>query len=231
MALPRQIFIHCRFEPAIFYSENQEPSFSLRLRISFKYERWLRKLNGEFRLLRTYPISADSSASFNIIPPSALFSSPPFSFIWFLDSELSSLNLENSVHVDLAYYIGQILADMANLRSFLGFHAVVDVNVVSQETVYEPQNSILIFDAVEEGDVVVRPRGGVSTCAIPELKKNGRLLRAAKGSYGDCAICLENLSGAVKVTELNCSHLFHEKCIFQWLGYKNSCPLCRKEIN
>lgn len=40
-----------------------------------------------------------------------------------------------------------------------------------------------------------------------------------------CSICLEKLN-INKVIKLKCNHLFHEKCIQQWLSIKNICPLC-----
>ena len=40
-----------------------------------------------------------------------------------------------------------------------------------------------------------------------------------------CSICLENLN-KYRVIKLKCNHLYHEKCIQQWLNIKNICPLC-----
>ena len=42
---------------------------------------------------------------------------------------------------------------------------------------------------------------------------------------GHCPICLEALSDAV--LQMPCSHLFHLECLTQWLGTRNSCPVCR----
>ncbi len=35
------------------------------------------------------------------------------------------------------------------------------------------------------------------------------------------------LSGSENVIELNCGHIFHKGCIYEWLRYGDSCPLCR----
>ncbi|RYR09900.1 hypothetical protein Ahy_B05g078337 isoform A [Arachis hypogaea] len=54
----------------------------------------------------------------------------------------------------------------------------------------------------------------------------------------ECAICLEkfghgNEDSSVEVVRTNCSHVFHDHCMFRWLrGCSNcqspySCPLCR----
>lgn len=40
-----------------------------------------------------------------------------------------------------------------------------------------------------------------------------------------CSICLEKLNQN-RVIKLRCNHLYHEKCIEQWLSIKKICPLC-----
>ncbi|CAG9322713.1 unnamed protein product [Blepharisma stoltei] len=45
-----------------------------------------------------------------------------------------------------------------------------------------------------------------------------------------CAICLEVFSVGQKIGALiGCQHIFHESCLNKWLGYKEVCPICRKE--
>ena len=46
-------------------------------------------------------------------------------------------------------------------------------------------------------------------------------------SYDICAICIENYEPKEKVSILfNCKHMYHEKCIDDWLVSSNKCPLC-----
>ncbi|KAJ1298275.1 hypothetical protein BS78_01G441000 [Paspalum vaginatum] len=51
------------------------------------------------------------------------------------------------------------------------------------------------------------------------------------GSRGECAICLQDFHAEdldkIRVMPMPCSHAFHEKCIFEWLGRNGVCPLCR----
>ncbi|OQR80850.1 hypothetical protein ACHHYP_20853 [Achlya hypogyna] len=47
-----------------------------------------------------------------------------------------------------------------------------------------------------------------------------------------CAICLDHFQAAElidghKVVQLPCSHIFHQRCVGQWLRTKKTCPLCR----
>ena len=50
---------------------------------------------------------------------------------------------------------------------------------------------------------------------------------------GGCSICLENFNKKSKVSITICKHVFHYKCIKDWL-YKNAanpkCPNCNKEV-
>jgi hypothetical protein len=43
-----------------------------------------------------------------------------------------------------------------------------------------------------------------------------------------CSICLLELKKHEKT--LDCQHIFHKKCIDEWISNNNTCPLCRKII-
>ena len=69
------------------------------------------------------------------------------------------------------------------------------------------------------------------------LQKKERILEQIKeieDKYNDmlqseCNICAEVLSSPV--LETNCQNLFCGKCLFKWLERKNTCPLCRSDID
>lgn len=50
----------------------------------------------------------------------------------------------------------------------------------------------------------------------------------------ECSICLIEFEIGEKVSLLHCKHLYHKKCIKQWLKKPSTepftCPLCRKKI-
>ena len=46
-------------------------------------------------------------------------------------------------------------------------------------------------------------------------------------SYEECSVCLEQFITEEEVVSLQCSHIFHEKCITLWFQKQYSCPLCR----
>jgi Ring finger domain len=47
----------------------------------------------------------------------------------------------------------------------------------------------------------------------------------------ECAVCLGALNGGEMVMRMPiCSHVYHERCICQWLLQEPSCPLCRSPV-
>lgn len=46
----------------------------------------------------------------------------------------------------------------------------------------------------------------------------------------ECAICLNPFCKGSKVNTLQCSHLFHRKCIKPWLRQRGTCPQCREPV-
>lgn len=48
--------------------------------------------------------------------------------------------------------------------------------------------------------------------------------------YPECCICLAKYREKEEVRQLPCSHMFHLKCVDQWLRIISCCPLCKQEI-
>ena len=46
-----------------------------------------------------------------------------------------------------------------------------------------------------------------------------------------CLICLEEYVNNDNVIYLPCFHIFHKKCITQWIKKQANCPLCKININ
>ena len=49
-------------------------------------------------------------------------------------------------------------------------------------------------------------------------------------SNRECCICFEEHTIGEKVCRLPCAHIFHVKCIHQWLTKHCTCPICRYEV-
>lgn len=53
-----------------------------------------------------------------------------------------------------------------------------------------------------------------------------KVLFPKKPAYGSCTICQSD----GLCTTLECGHVFHEKCINEWLKNSNTCPNCRCQV-
>lgn len=66
------------------------------------------------------------------------------------------------------------------------------------------------------------------------LDKNSRLFDPAKDQVEECAICITKFSegDSSLIAELNChnKHIFHLKCIQNWVKLNDVCPICRTPI-
>lgn len=61
-------------------------------------------------------------------------------------------------------------------------------------------------------------------------KLNYSLSYKWNGEACDCSICLEEIKKNTVIKQLKCLHIYHVKCIDDWLLIKSRCPLCNAEI-
>ncbi|XP_012936052.1 RING finger protein 24 [Aplysia californica] len=45
-----------------------------------------------------------------------------------------------------------------------------------------------------------------------------------------CPVCLEDFIPKEKIAVCDCKHVFHSKCLLQWLEHRNNCPLCKAPV-
>lgn len=50
------------------------------------------------------------------------------------------------------------------------------------------------------------------------------------GEQMRCVVCLDDFGDGDDLKTLPCLHIFHQKCIEQWLRTDNSCPICKTPI-
>lgn len=99
------------------------------------------------------------------------------------------------------------------------FHMDVDVSLLVDQL---PVGVSIVEESEdEEEEETNRP------ASIDELER----VEVEGSTELSCCICLEGFPPCSEATRLPCSHLFHGRCIQQWLTKCNSCPLCRSEIN
>lgn len=60
--------------------------------------------------------------------------------------------------------------------------------------------------------------------------KNKDKFQDALTDDNECSICLGKYKITDKIKELPCRHIFHKKCIKNWLERSDKCPLCQFDI-
>ncbi|KAM0063508.1 putative transcription factor C2H2 family [Helianthus debilis subsp. tardiflorus] len=74
---------------------------------------------------------------------------------------------------------------------------------------------------------------GLSEDTIKRLPKRvfENSLKTSQGDETNCAICLQDFEIKEEGRELpSCRHVFHVKCIDEWLIRQGSCPICRRDV-
>ena len=62
--------------------------------------------------------------------------------------------------------------------------------------------------------------GCIFTCCSPHETK----------VYGECSVCLEDMTSNSNIVALECAHIYHEECIKKWLKKNSVCPVCLFKI-
>ncbi|XP_060570412.1 RING finger protein 122-like [Ruditapes philippinarum] len=45
-----------------------------------------------------------------------------------------------------------------------------------------------------------------------------------------CPVCLDEFLSKEKIAICTCHHVFHSKCLLEWLRHKNNCPMCKAPV-
>ncbi|KAK4369538.1 hypothetical protein RND71_013330 [Anisodus tanguticus] len=61
-------------------------------------------------------------------------------------------------------------------------------------------------------------------------KKEELKSSALENENTECCICLAKYGDKEEIRQLPCSHIFHLKCVDQWLRIISCCPLCKQEL-
>lgn len=63
-----------------------------------------------------------------------------------------------------------------------------------------------------------------------ELQISTQSFNTTNMKFDECSICTECFEGEDTVSVLECSHIFHNKCITEWGHYSPTCPICKNNI-
>jgi hypothetical protein len=113
---------------------------------------------------------------------------------------------------------------------------------VSTSTVYDPVRGMRITTINNNGEISVI-RHDLNGRIIPEISEETlnnfpeRVITKADlnntvNAQKECVICLNNFEENENVITLPCLHIFHSKCIKDWLRNGSpECPICKTTVN
>ena len=69
--------------------------------------------------------------------------------------------------------------------------------------------------------------------AICDNEKKETAIKQAICDNDKCIICIESYeeNKRDRLCLLKCSHIFHERCLTEWVKLKSQCPLCRSPVS
>ena len=82
-------------------------------------------------------------------------------------------------------------------------------------------------DANQKYSIIVSERIGFCTTTISSSSSSS----SVPSSVEVCSICLDSFNNGFVLVKTLCSHVFHRRCVDQWLAINKECPICRGELN
>lgn len=69
------------------------------------------------------------------------------------------------------------------------------------------------------------------SCRYKDIDNNLELGKSANNLENpECCICLSAYREKDEIRQLPCAHIFHQKCVDQWLRIISCCPLCKQQL-
>ncbi|KAJ6375830.1 hypothetical protein OIU77_000735 [Salix suchowensis] len=100
----------------------------------------------------------------------------------------------------------------------------LDIDHMTYEQLLELGERIGYVNTGLKEDEISRCVKKVNPSIIKELSSRSPMVLEKK-----CSICQDDYEEDGELGNLDCGHGFHVQCIKQWLGQKNTCPVCKAE--
>ncbi|KAK1440067.1 hypothetical protein QVD17_05892 [Tagetes erecta] len=129
---------------------------------------------------------------------------------------------------------GEPFSKVALLHSLLNGKVFIEWVSPAMLKAYQWQTSGMETSLSDMFDVESNVSRGLSEDTIKQLPK--RVFKSSSTTNDErdetnCAICLQDFEKEDEGRELpSCRHVFHVKCIDEWLIRQGSCPMCRRDV-
>ncbi|KAI3873045.1 hypothetical protein MKX03_018666 [Papaver bracteatum] len=149
---------------------------------------------------------------------------------------VSQLELDEALAMELQELENQL--DSASIDETLETETVnrevsttnTSVQAVRQDSI-DPDN--MTYEQLQSlGESVGTESKGLSDELIAYLETSKYKVGffSKKEKHDECVICCMEYKNRDMLTTLPCRHLYHSKCITQWLKLKKACPICNEEV-
>ena len=91
------------------------------------------------------------------------------------------------------------------------------------------ENKKLLEELVKLLNDIDKPNNN-SNEILEEIEIDEKIANNINIENNKCIICLNNYMIHDKISYLSCLHLFHSRCIKEWLKISKKCPLCKTSM-
>ena len=197
-----------------------EPTGTLVVSCLRLYQKKERRLDGRVLMVEDFKDPPTNLLTLKV--PTQILQCPPCHQHYLL-GKISALNLLDASKVQQIVSIAQDLAATGT-----GYFIVAELEILRVEVV-----NVFDFSNFIESTI----KSMISKASIDELVRRRSFVAGSKSQeldLGTCTICLEEFSSSpeAKLVRMDCSHVFHQACIYPWLENRSTtCPCCRRNIN
>lgn len=124
-----------------------------------------------------------------------------------------------------SYYLILSTTIMTILNQIFIFYYGLSYGILMTDTEIDNyrnrQQIFIIFNNIDYGEQLIENQPSDFSELIISDEEHNKIVN------DQCSICLDNYGTDEKIVKLECSHLYHMKCITEWSKQKKECPICR----
>lgn len=112
-------------------------------------------------------------------------------------------------------------------------HMLLVCSALNPRAVGRGELQALVLEWISDADSeTLGLHKGTSQTVIDHLPLEEISADLAATEHPSCAVCLDELAAGSDedATALPCGHMFHRGCLVPWLKQRNTCPVCRCEV-
>lgn len=165
----------------------------------------------------TQKIFTEFVISFNVILSAVMIGMSTSKYTYISGKPHLAKSLCTWIFISVIFDISNIILICKDLKDSIGFHSLYLFFLI-----YSLLISIFLIKYIRGFNSLK-----IAPCKIGMFLARKKFdLKDPAGLLDNCSICLE-IFGEDEIVKLECTHIFHEKCLEEWLKIQKNCPLCK----